>query len=50
MATPFVAGIIALLICRDGNISPAAMETKLKDTCLKNVIKGIRKYPLRVTK
>jgi len=48
MATPFVAGIIALLICRDGNISPAAMETKLKDTCLKNVITGIRKYPLRV--
>jgi len=50
MATPFVAGVIALLICRDGNVTPAEMEAKLKSICLKNVITGLRKHPSRASK
>ncbi|KAH6910920.1 serine protease [Coprinopsis sp. MPI-PUGE-AT-0042] len=31
MATPHVAGLVAYLIAKDGNISPAAMSTKVKN-------------------
>ena len=42
MATPHIAGLIAYLICLQGNISPAAMSTKLKTLSLKGVLSGIR--------
>lgn len=42
MATPHVAGVVAYLIAKDGNISPAAMETKIKNLSTKNAISGIR--------
>lgn len=41
MATPHVSGVVAYLIARDGNISPAAMAAKLKSLSLKNVISGV---------
>ncbi|KAJ3525706.1 hypothetical protein NMY22_g10463 [Coprinellus aureogranulatus] len=41
MATPHVAGVVAYLIAKDGNISPAAMETKIKNLATKNAISGI---------
>ncbi|PSS34005.1 hypothetical protein PHLCEN_2v1909 [Hermanssonia centrifuga] len=41
MATPHVAGLIAYLIGRDGNSSPAAMSTTLKNASVKNAISGI---------
>ncbi|KAF9031930.1 serine protease [Panaeolus papilionaceus] len=43
MATPHIAGLIAYLICLEGNITPAAMSTKIKNYALKSVISGIRK-------
>lgn len=42
MATPHVAGVVAYLISKDGNVSPAAMETKIKNLATKNAISGIR--------
>ncbi|TFK21493.1 serine protease [Coprinopsis marcescibilis] len=41
MATPHIAGLVAYLIAKDGNISPAAMSTKLKSLALNGVISGI---------
>ncbi|EAU82213.1 serine protease [Coprinopsis cinerea okayama7 len=41
MATPHVAGVVAYLIGRDGNISPAAMATKIKNLAVKNVLSGV---------
>ncbi|KIM35761.1 hypothetical protein M413DRAFT_32226 [Hebeloma cylindrosporum] len=41
MATPHVAGLIAYLIRLQGNITPAAMSTKLKNLSLKGVLTGI---------
>lgn len=41
-ATPHVAGLVAYLIGKDGNISPAAMETKIKSLSVKNALTGIR--------
>ncbi|KAJ3497156.1 hypothetical protein NLJ89_g10387 [Agrocybe chaxingu] len=41
MATPHVAGLVAYLIKRDGNISPAAMRTRLQNSSVKNAISGI---------
>jgi len=42
MATPHVAGLIAYLICLEGNVSPAEMSDKLKNLSLKGVLTGIR--------
>jgi hypothetical protein len=42
MATPHVAGIVATLISRDGNVSPAEMEAKLKSLSVKGAITGLR--------
>ncbi|PPR05984.1 hypothetical protein CVT24_004621 [Panaeolus cyanescens] len=42
MATPHIAGLIAYLICLQGNVSPSAMETKIKNLSLKGVLSGIR--------
>lgn len=44
MATPHVAGVIAYLIGKDGNITPAAMATKLKSLSTKNALTGVREY------
>ncbi|TEB21323.1 serine protease [Coprinellus micaceus] len=41
MATPHVAGVAAYLISKDGNVSPAALETKIKNLSTKNAISGI---------
>ncbi|KIM37988.1 hypothetical protein M413DRAFT_448033 [Hebeloma cylindrosporum] len=41
MATPHIAGLVAYLIGKDGNISPAVMETKIKNLSVKNVLTGI---------
>ncbi|KAF9031931.1 peptidase S8/S53 domain-containing protein [Panaeolus papilionaceus] len=41
MAAPHVAGLIAYLICLEGNVTPAAMSTKIKNYALKDVISGI---------
>ncbi|KAF8167100.1 serine protease [Crassisporium funariophilum] len=41
MATPHIAGLIAYLIALQGNVTPAAMSTKLKSLSLKGVISGI---------
>ncbi|KDR82019.1 hypothetical protein GALMADRAFT_221908 [Galerina marginata CBS 339.88] len=41
MATPHVAGIIAYLIAYQGNISPAAMSSKLNTLSQKNVLSDI---------
>jgi len=36
MATPHVAGVLAAMISRDGNGTPAEMQKKLKSECLKD--------------
>ena len=42
MAACHIAGLIAYLICLQGNVTPAAMSTKLKTLSLKGVLTGIR--------
>lgn len=42
-ATPHVAGLIAYLIGRDGNASPASISTQLQSLSVKGVLTGIRK-------
>ncbi|KAH9485655.1 Alkaline serine protease [Psilocybe cubensis] len=41
MATPHVAGLVAYLIAKDGNVSPAAMATKLQSLAVKGVLTSI---------
>ncbi|KAJ2919609.1 hypothetical protein MD484_g772, partial [Candolleomyces efflorescens] len=41
MATPHVAGVVAYLIGKDGNVSPAAMEAKIKSLSTKSVLTGV---------
>lgn len=41
MATPHVAGIVAYLIAKDGNLSPADMEAKVKALGVPGVLTGI---------
>ncbi|RXW14513.1 hypothetical protein EST38_g11343 [Candolleomyces aberdarensis] len=41
MATPHVAGVVAYLIGKDGNVSPSAMEAKIKNLSTKNVLTGV---------
>ncbi|KAL1951895.1 hypothetical protein VTO73DRAFT_1044 [Trametes versicolor] len=41
MATPHIAGLIATLISRDGNSSPAAITTQLQALSTKGVLTGI---------
>jgi len=43
MATPHIAGLIAYLISKEGNVSPADMEAKLKSYSLKGALTSIRK-------
>ncbi|OSD03397.1 serine protease [Trametes coccinea BRFM310] len=41
MATPHIAGLIAILISRDGNDTPAAITTKLQQLSTKGALSGI---------
>ncbi|KAF9045110.1 serine protease [Panaeolus papilionaceus] len=41
MAAPHIAGLVAYLIGKDGNVSPAAMETKIKSLSTKSVLTSI---------
>jgi len=41
MATCYVAGLIAYLIGLSGNLSPAAMSTKVANMAVKNVLTGV---------
>ncbi|KAF9041515.1 serine protease [Panaeolus papilionaceus] len=41
MATPHIAGLVAYLISKEGNVSPSAMETKIKNLSTKNALSGI---------
>jgi cerevisin len=43
MATPHVAGLVAYLIAKEGNISPAAMETKVRNLSAVGYITDLRK-------
>jgi hypothetical protein len=42
MATPHIAGLIALLISTSGNLPPANMTKSLQDASLKGVISNVR--------
>ncbi|EAU82190.1 serine protease [Coprinopsis cinerea okayama7 len=41
MATPHVAGLVAYLIGRDGNVSPAAMATKIINSSVNGALSGV---------
>ncbi|KAF8662094.1 hypothetical protein AX16_001204 [Volvariella volvacea WC 439] len=41
MATPHVAGLSAYLISKDGNLSPAALSTKIQSLAVKGVLTNI---------
>ncbi|KAJ3514772.1 hypothetical protein NLJ89_g2171 [Agrocybe chaxingu] len=41
MATPHVAGLVAYLISKEGDASPAEMETKIKAYALNGILTGI---------
>ena len=43
MATPHIAGLVAYLISRDGNDTPANLQAKIKSLATKNALSGIRK-------
>ena len=42
MATPHVAGLVAYLLGLDSTLSPAEVETTLKNQALSNVLTGVR--------
>jgi subtilisin family serine protease len=42
MATPHVAGLVAYLIAKDGNASPAELSEKVRALSSKGVLTGIR--------
>jgi Subtilase family len=46
MATPHVAGLVAYLIAKDGNASPAELSEKIKALSSKGVLTQIRTSPL----
>ncbi|KAJ3508472.1 hypothetical protein NLJ89_g5739 [Agrocybe chaxingu] len=41
MASPHVAGLVAYFVKKDGNITPAAMRTKIQNLAIRNAISGI---------
>jgi cerevisin len=41
MATPHVAGLAAVLISKEGNVSPAALSDKLKSYAVNGVLSGV---------
>ena len=48
MATPYVSGLIAYLLGLDPSLSPAQVETAIKNTALVGVLSGVRKYHLHL--
>ena len=48
MATPHVAGIVAYLIAKDGNLTPAAMASKLISMSISGAVSGVRKSPVNL--
>ncbi|KAG5633387.1 hypothetical protein DXG03_007478, partial [Asterophora parasitica] len=44
-ATPHVAGLVAYLIGKNGNSSPASIAALVKSLSVKGVLTGIRAYP-----
>ncbi len=47
MATPHIAGLVATLISRDGNSSPANISAAIQTLSTKGVLTGIREYRKR---
>ncbi|EAU86596.2 serine proteinase [Coprinopsis cinerea okayama7 len=41
MAAPHIAGLVAYLISKDGNISPAQMQAKIQNLAVKGAISGL---------
>ncbi|KAH6890937.1 serine protease [Coprinopsis sp. MPI-PUGE-AT-0042] len=41
MATPHISGLVAYLIAKDGNLAPAAMETKVRNLAAVGYISGL---------
>lgn len=48
MATPHIAGLIAVLISTFGNISPANMTRLLQKYALKGVVRNVRECYHRI--
>ena len=47
MATPHISGLIAYLLARDGNVSPADLQAKIQGLAKKDALGDIRKcHPL----
>lgn len=44
MATPHIAGLVATIIGRDGNSSPANISTTIQTLSTKGELTGIREY------
>ena len=44
MATPHIAGLVATIISRDGNDSPAAISTKIQTLSTKGALSSIREH------
>lgn len=42
MSSAHVAGLVAYLIAKDGNVSPAEMSEKIKGLAVKRAIIGVR--------
>lgn len=49
MATPHVSGLVAYLLGLDSTLSPAQVETTIKNQALNNVISGVREYLLKLS-
>jgi cerevisin len=49
MATPHVAGAIAYLIAKDGNITPAQMATKLNNLAVSGILSGVRESTIFIS-
>ena len=43
MATPHIAGLVAYLIAKDGNDTPAALSEKIRALSVKGVLTSVRK-------
>ena len=44
MATPHIAGLVATIISRDGNDTPAAISTKIQTLSTKGALSSIREH------
>jgi cerevisin len=44
MAAPHVAGAVAYLIAKDGNLTPAEMSGKIANLAISKIFDGVREY------